>query len=499
MRRSFRTRPDGPSVVLRRVERSYGSPEVHIGGFSHISGLCLGSTKSSIIHLLCSGPKGSVLYTSELVHIVYIRPDQRLVEQNSLQVCLYADETRVSSPIHQITLTRRSQSAYFDDAASWILSMWLQLNCDRTGFLWRAATRHQNQLSLTLHAWSVQPHQFTTCAIHSNRYIWANSRRKINSCMLCNSATAVCSSWVHSRPTTLTFPYSRFFIISSTMWVKKSNTSPDLYLSLYTKLVSENYEGYDKVFSDGSKQGICVAAAAAVSHDKVLVKRLPNHESIFSAEAIAILLALDIISQSTEEDFLILSDSVSCVNAVENRNLENRLVVEILERVHQQLHVDRRITFVWVPNHMGIAGNAAVDAVAKAGVSLPISNAEIPHTDFKPLISSHVKNCWQLCWNSDNNNKLFKIQPVIKSVIVKVNRLPRRDETLNQCVGHIYLIHSYLLRRETRPECDFCHVRLTVEHLLSCCTYNPVRRKFYNVNSLQELLERVKLNCLSHM
>jgi hypothetical protein len=56
--------------------------------------------------------------------------------------------------------------------------------------------------------------------------------------------------------------------------------------------VCENYEGYVKIFTDGSKQGICVAA---VRHDKVLVKRLPNHASIFLAEAIAILLALDII------------------------------------------------------------------------------------------------------------------------------------------------------------------------------------------------------------
>jgi hypothetical protein len=75
------------------------------------------------------------------------------------------------------------------------------------------------------------------------------------------------------------------------------------------------------MFSDGSKQGICVVAAAAVSHDKVLVKRLPNLSSIFSAEAVVILLALDISSQSTKQHFLILSDSPSCVNAVENRNL----------------------------------------------------------------------------------------------------------------------------------------------------------------------------------
>jgi ribonuclease HI len=171
----------------------------------------------------------------------------------------------------------------------------------------------------------------------------------------------------------------------------KSNPSPDLYLSLYIKLVSENYEGCGRIFADGSKQGICVAAAA-VSHDKVLVKRLPNHASIFSTEALAILLALDVICQSNKQDFLIQSDSLSCFTAVEYRNLENPLVVEVLERVHQQLHVDRSITFVWVPSHIGIAGNTAVDAVAKAGVSFPISNAEIPHTDFKPLISSHVKN-----------------------------------------------------------------------------------------------------------
>jgi hypothetical protein len=33
---------------------------------------------------------------------------------------------------------------------------------------------------------------------------------------------------------------------------------------------------------------------------------------------------------------------------------------------------------VWVPSHIGIAGNTTVDAVAKAGVSLPILTAEIP-------------------------------------------------------------------------------------------------------------------------
>jgi hypothetical protein len=33
----------------------------------------------------------------------------------------------------------------------------------------------------------------------------------------------------------------------------KSNTLPDLYLSLYMKLVSQNYEGYNKILTDGLK------------------------------------------------------------------------------------------------------------------------------------------------------------------------------------------------------------------------------------------------------
>jgi hypothetical protein len=144
------------------------------------------------------------------------------------------------------------------------------------------------------------------------------------------------------------------------MWVKNSThlLIPDLYISLYIQLVFENYEGYDKIIIEGSKRGICVAAAA-VSHDKVLVKRLPNHASIFSAEATAILLALEIISRSTEQHFRICQ-ILSCVNAVENTNLENPLDVEILEHVHQQLHVDRIITFVWVSSHVGIAGGRSV-------------------------------------------------------------------------------------------------------------------------------------------
>jgi ribonuclease HI len=117
-----------------------------------------------------------------------------------------------------------------------------------------------------------------------------------------------------------------------------------------------------------------------VSADKVLVKRLPNNALIFSAESSAILLALDMISQTSHLKFLILSDSLSCINSIENKDLQNPFIVKILDRLHKLLSTGVCITFVWVPSHIGIAGNTAADATAKSGLCLQISNSLIPYS-----------------------------------------------------------------------------------------------------------------------
>ena len=136
------------------------------------------------------------------------------------------------------------------------------------------------------------------------------------------------------------------------------------------------------------------------------------------------------------------------MEAIKNRHLQNPLIVETLERLHQQLRCDRSITFVWVPSHIGIAGNTAADATAKAALNLPMSNTKIPHSDLKSLVSSYVKSCWQNSWNAEPNNKLYKIQPAIAPLVN--SHLPRRDEALihRLRVGHTHLTHSFLLHGE---------------------------------------------------
>jgi kelch-like protein 2/3 len=276
----------------------------------------------------------------------------------------------------------------------------------------------------------------------------------------------------------------------------KSETLPDLYLSRYRELVS-SYQNYEQIFTDGSKKGSAVSAAA-VTFGKVLVKRLPDHSSIFSAESRAVLLALDIMKQSCERRFLVVSDSLSCLKSVEDRNFQNPLILEILETLDKLFRSGYRVTFVWVPSHIGIEGNGAADATAKAALSLRVSKSSVPYSDFKPLVCAYVNSAWQKCWDRETNNKLHGLQPVIGNY--RHGKLTRRDEVAihRLRVGHSHLTHSYLLKKEQAPVCHTCNSPLTIEHMMIACSkYDSERQKYFNhCNSLADLFNSFSSNIL---
>jgi ribonuclease HI len=155
----------------------------------------------------------------------------------------------------------------------------------------------------------------------------------------------------------------------------KGYLPPDIFRSKLAELFS-TFDGYERIYTDGSKEGEAVAATA-VSRYGALVKRLPDLASMFSAEAQAVMLALNTVKQSKSKKVLILLDSLSCLQSIHNRHLQNPLVLEIIIRVHEYLVNGLQITFIWIPSHIGLVGNTAVDAAAKAAVNLPPVH---PHT-----------------------------------------------------------------------------------------------------------------------
>ena len=208
---------------------------------------------------------------------------------------------------------------------------------------------------------------------------------------------------------------------------KKSETSEQVYQQEFA-IIKDNYarlipsilrdelRHLDLIYTDGSKDGGRVSSAAIIE-DEITSVRLPKESSIFTAEAKAILLALQYISKSPHINFIICSDSLSVLRAIKSGKLDHPLIQEILE-LHTSItyaisDFQKTINYCWLPGHVGIKGNEKADSAAKAALSKPITRSFIPYRDIRPLICNYINNQWSDHWNSQEQNKLYSVQPCL--------------------------------------------------------------------------------------
>lgn len=255
---------------------------------------------------------------------------------------------------------------------------------------------------------------------------------------------------------------------------KKDNTSPELFKQLYLEQ-NENYIDYEHIFTDGSlKDGVVAAAAVSQrSFTQPFQLRLPDGGSIYTAELQAILLALKHCLQSQRTHFLLLSDSLSAIQTLQTRKISHPLLADIHD-LHTELTLDgKTIVFMWVPSHVGIKGNELVDAAAKAALSHEVQTnppAYISYRDLYRNTSTYCHTLWQESWSCQIENKLFKFMPNLKEPLPSV-AFPRKEQTAltRLHIGHTYLTHSFILRKEDPPWCYGCDKVLTIRHILLEC------------------------------
>ena len=276
---------------------------------------------------------------------------------------------------------------------------------------------------------------------------------------------------------------------------KKSETNPVIFLNSYHELLHD-FKNYAKIYTDGSKVD-GKAAAAFVIGKHVTKVRLPNDASIFSAEIRAIDLALKFIEDKHILNSIIFCDSLSVLQALHHRKLDNPLLVNILNK-NSQLSTSHNILYCWLPSHIGIRGNEEADRAAKMALSLEPSVFKLPFTDFKHSIKKYLLQQWQVSWDDATSNKLHAIKPSLGEWTPSYRAVRREEVVIARIrIGHTYITHSHILKGEDPPECVSCNEPFTVEHFMTeCSDLQPTRVKYYNVHDMKELFDTIKITSI---
>ncbi|GIY36430.1 RNase H domain-containing protein [Caerostris darwini] len=220
-----------------------------------------------------------------------------------------------------------------------------------------------------------------------------------------------------------------------------------------------------------------------------------DHATIFTAELLAISCAVDFIIKNKLENTIIVSDSRSVLEALNNPSNENVLIQELKEKI---IHYKYSITLEWIRSHHGYQGNELADEYAK----LAIEKTEIDYVQkftkiqIKKILENKMDKTWQDKWDSSTKGRLlYQIYP-------KINR--KRicgDFYLNQVLTTHGALAIYQQRFFGKSSVCPCGANEeTRYHLIYDCTLWTEERKAFPTDfrslSIRSLFENRKVKTI---
>ena len=132
-----------------------------------------------------------------------------------------------------------------------------------------------------------------------------------------------------------------------------------------------------------------------------------------------------------------------------------------------------RLSFCWVPGHVGIRGNERADIAAKLATVGPPEFMLLHFSYWIPCIRKAMMTKWNGIWSA-RKEKMRDIRPEVEKWDID-NLLNRRDEVIINRLrsGHTWITHEYLINDivQTGPEpCPFCNNAVkSVKHFITEC------------------------------
>ena len=165
-----------------------------------------------------------------------------------------------------------------------------------------------------------------------------------------------------------------------------------LFQSLYAQLKS-CYRDHTAIYTDGSKAKYKIAEAAKSNNLSAQV-RLPGNASIFTAELQALKMAFNIVKNCDWDRFIIFTDSLSSLQALDSNNCDHPLIQDILKLFNDCLSVNKKVILAWVASHVGIKGNEKADELAKQALNFNVLDLKAPYTDLKVNVNTVFQQKW---------------------------------------------------------------------------------------------------------
>jgi len=246
--------------------------------------------------------------------------------------------------------------------------------------------------------------------------------------------------------------------------------------------LTAKYEKSHIIHTDGSKYDNGTGFAIHNNMELKLEIRLQSPSSVFTAEIFAIKSALDFIAEKPQGAYLILTDSLSSLMALESRKFSCKshpIVLQCKQTYHTLKVSGHDVALAWVPAHVGILGNEIADEMAKtASLHGVISNQPPLPDDYKPISKHSMKQQWKTKWNCCDTGRFA--HSIFPHITTKpwFHEFPEERKVINTIsriiTGHCS-VKSHLNRFKIveDPLC-VCQVTYeTVDHLLwECARYD---------------------------
>jgi ribonuclease HI len=285
-----------------------------------------------------------------------------------------------------------------------------------------------------------------------------------------NPRTHTIPPWHYKEPNVDTF-LSKLFT--------KDDTDPHI-IKTTSLAYLENFSKNLFIFTDGSKDSNHNTGFAYTipSLNINYRERLPTHASVFTSELLALRAALKYIKLQELKNYnippvTILSDSKSALEAIQKpcRKSKNNYILDIQELITL---INTKVTFTWIPSHVGIEGNERADILAKEATQLnsKILQTTLTHKQLTPFVTQYINKLWQAQWDNSPDSHYKQLYPQV-SRDLKTSSKDRHKEVqitrlrLGKCKFNHYL---HQIQKHSTGLCRNCNSSPeTIEHVFTEC------------------------------